>query len=470
MRRKLFLKKGVLGVCIAALTLAGCGTAKEADCTATAGDAYGGYRGTTELIKESEKPAVSKGELETETSGTPKDEGAADGGMAFDCTESVCADDAISESLIVAEPGTTDIAVEPKVGLLTSGEWCDNENWQFLTHLVETGRFSFDRFGIKPYARVVVHVVSQGNPAKQVKAELFSEQGEMIASAVTDYSGRAYLYYDISGKDAQADYVVLTLADGTQVREGLESATVKDRIEVKEKVFDVQAQGDHIKYLLLNTELTVELDSYTDPAKYLDVMFVFDTTGSMGDELRYLQKEFVDIAERISGQSTRFSVNFYRDFGDEYVIRSNEFMTDIAAVSQLIGAEEAEGGGDYEEAVDLALKNAVLEHSWDDRAVKLMFFILDAPPHDTGEVSENVKEALASAAQQGIRVIPIASSGVDEATEGFLRTAAMLTGGTYTFLTNDSGIGGEHLEPTIGDYEVEQLNDMIVRIVQKYMQ
>ncbi len=45
---------------------------------------------------------------------------------------------------------------------------------------------------------------------------------------------------------------------------------------------------------------------------------------------------------------------------------------------------------------------------------------------------------------------------------------AMFTDGTYTFITNHSGIGNDHLTPTIGEYQVELLNDLIVRLVTKY--
>ena len=204
--------------------------------------------------------------------------------------------------------------------------------------------------------------------------------------------------------------------------------------------------------------------------KQLDVMFVFDTTGSMGDELMYLQKEFADIADQVADQSTRFSVNFYRDQGDDYIVNSNEFITDISAVSALINDQYASGGGDYEEAVDLALKDAILDHKWRDEAVKLVFLILDAPPHDTPETAENLKEAVQYASKHGIRIIPIASSGVDKKTEAFLRSIAMITGGTYTFLTDDSGIGESHLEPTIGSYTVEALNKLIVRLIKQYYQ
>ena len=43
-----------------------------------------------------------------------------------------------------------------------------------------------------------------------------------------------------------------------------------------------------------------------------------------------------------------------------------------------------------------------------------------------------------------------------------------MTGGTYTFLTDDSGVGNSHLEPTVGDYEVEYLNDCNIRITSEY--
>ena len=42
---------------------------------------------------------------------------------------------------------------------------------------------------------------------------------------------------------------------------------------------------------------------------------------------------------------------------------------------------------------------------------------------------------------------------------------SICTNGTYVFLTDDSGVGDSHLEPIVGDYEVELLHDIIVRII-----
>ena len=44
------------------------------------------------------------------------------------------------------------------------------------------------------------------------------------------------------------------------------------------------------------------------------------------------------------------------------------------------------------------------------------------------------------------------------------RTAAP-AGGTYLFLTDDGGVGGAHLEPTIGEHDVELPDDLLVRLV-----
>ena len=49
-----------------------------------------------------------------------------------------------------------------------------------------------------------------------------------------------------------------------------------------------------------------------------------------------------------------------------------------------------------------------------------------------------------------------------------MRQEAIYTGGTFIFVTDDSGIGGQHLDPDIPDAVVERLNDLMVRIVDGY--
>jgi hypothetical protein len=163
-------------------------------------------------------------------------------------------------------------------------------------------------------------------------------------------------------------------------------------------------------------------------------------------------------------------VNFYKDDGDAYVVRSFPFTTDVPMVISQIAAQSADGGGDYPEAVHAALSDAVFDHDWSSSArARLMFIVLDAPPHDTQAIRASLTESVLGAAEQGIRVIPLGASGIDKSTEFLMREFDIATGATYTFLTGHSGIGGEHLEPTIGEYQVELLNDLLVRLIVEAM-
>ena len=105
-----------------------------------------------------------------------------------------------------------------------------------------------------------------------------------------------------------------------------------------------------------------------------------------------------------------------------------------------------------------ALKHAV--------AFQVAFLIFDAPPHSG--VDAAVLAAVKKAAESGIHVVPVVSSNADRETELFGRALAICTDADYVFLTDDSGVGDSHLEPIVGDYTVELLHDIIVRIINSY--
>jgi len=166
----------------------------------------------------------------------------------------------------------------------------------------------------------------------------------------------------------------------------------------------------------------------------------------------------------------RFGSVFYRDEGDEFVTRHFNFTNDEASLISFISDQSANGGGDFPEAVHSALDVAITQNSWNDNAsARILFLLLDAPPHYTQEVISSVESNLIRAAEEGIKIVPITASGIDKATEYLMRSFAILTNGTYVFITDDSGVGNDHLEPTIGEFEVEKLNDLLVRLVSQYV-
>jgi len=201
----------------------------------------------------------------------------------------------------------------------------------------------------------------------------------------------------------------------------------------------------------------------------LDIAFVLDTTGSMGDELGYLKAEFnalaVDIQQAYPNSEPRWSLVVYRDEGDAYLSQKFDFTSDASEFLQELNKHSVAGGGDYPEAPDQGLADAsTLSWRTDDTTARLAFWVADAPHHNSH--SGAMSAAISSLAAQDIHVYPVAASGVDELAELTMRSAAQLTGGRYVFLTDDSGIGDSHKEPNIPCYFVTLLDDAVLRMVE----
>ena len=83
----------------------------------------------------------------------------------------------------------------------------------------------------------------------------------------------------------------------------------------------------------------------------LQLAFVVDTTGSMGDELEYLKNEFESIVTEVNksypGVKKEYAFIVYRDQGDEYVTRGLNFTSEVNEVQEFISRQSANGGGDY---------------------------------------------------------------------------------------------------------------------------
>lgn len=353
-------------------------------------------------------------------------------------------DDADGCCILIPEP----YQPQRRAGLLTGGEWNDNDNFTFWADLLgqRSGWTDFSTdWRLYSLNRTKVHVTDENGDAENVTV-ILSDDEKDIWTAVTDNTGTAYMFYSVDPKERQLPTHISVLQNGQSLGE-----------------FEYSGKSE--------AELVIKAE--TTPAKNLDLMFVVDTTGSMGDELSYLQAELTGVIERVVSDQqikVRLCTEFYRDYGDNYTVKSGTFNFNISKEIEFLNEQYSSGGGDYPEAVVEALEAAIRNQDWDPKATQLMFLVLDAPPHYTDENVSKLRELLTDAAAKGIRIIPVAASGTDEETEFLCRSFAVLTGGTYTFLTDHSGIGNSHLEPTVGYYQVEKLNDMLVRIIESYLE
>ncbi|MCL2726203.1 MAG: VWA domain-containing protein [Polyangiaceae bacterium] len=218
------------------------------------------------------------------------------------------------------------------------------------------------------------------------------------------------------------------------------------------------------------TERDIAHDLYLDAPRAqteLDLAFLFDTTGSMGDELSYLQNEIEGIVSSLHttfpSVTPRLGLALYRDHGDVYVTKGVDFTTDVGAFHQSLAAQSADGGGDYEEAVPEGLQQVAALNWRTGNVARMIFWMADAPAHEND--AQNVRLALDAVSQKNLHLYPVAASGADDRLEYTMRSAAQITGGRYLFLTNDSGIGNDHMEPHIPCYQVTLFSSAIVRMI-----
>lgn len=198
----------------------------------------------------------------------------------------------------------------------------------------------------------------------------------------------------------------------------------------------------------------------------LDLLLAIDTTGSMTDELSYLQAELDSIVASLRrirpGTDIRVGLVVYRDDGDDYVTRRFEFTGDLARLRQQLVEQRAGGGGDYPEAVDRAFAEAD-RFDWREDAAKVLLHVADAPPH--AERATAAWEQALALRTRGVHIVPVAASGVADDAQYLMRSMAALTQGRYLFLTDDSGVGLPHDEPNVPCYVVTRLDGLIERVV-----
>jgi hypothetical protein len=115
----------------------------------------------------------------------------------------------------------------------------------------------------------------------------------------------------------------------------------------------------------------------------LDVVLVFDSTGSMGGEIREVKRQISSIGNTLMTlvPKARISVCTYRDEGDEYVVKGLPLTNDLQEVHDFLRPIQASGGGDHPESVQMGLRWAVTNNQFRPKARKVILLFGDAPPH-----------------------------------------------------------------------------------------
>jgi Mg-chelatase subunit ChlD len=268
--------------------------------------------------------------------------------------------------------------------------------------------------------------------------------------ARTDAAGQVWLHPNAFDPSHSANYRVAVRKDGN-ISHGQLSRGQKSSVEV---VLDAQA---------------------AEPRAKLDLVFLIDATGSMGDEIDKLKMSLNSIAAEVARLPSQpdlcFGLVAYRDKGDDFLVRSYDFTNDLGGFLQrALMPLQAAGGGDYPESMNEALHETVHNLSWRGTgATRLVVLLADAPPHlDYG--GPYYDDDMVAALGKGIKVFSVGASGLDKQGEFIQRQIAQYTGGRFVFLTyaqaHDPASGpGRETAHDVKNYSVDTLDRLVVRLV-----
>ena len=121
----------------------------------------------------------------------------------------------------------------------------------------------------------------------------------------------------------------------------------------------------------------------------LDIVIVFDSSGSMKGELDQVKSKIQRIGTALTQmiRKTRIGICTYRDQGDDYVVKGIPLTSNIGKIVTYLNTINAKGGGDLPEAVDEGLRWAIQNNKFNRSARKVILVFGDAPPHANKSVT-----------------------------------------------------------------------------------
>ena len=230
-------------------------------------------------------------------------------------TASASEEAGMDRSAAAPKPGgaTSDIAAEPvddiappEQGPLRAGSVDDNADFAgFLEYLERIRSIGIELRDFDPTGRIVVNVTgTSGLPVAGAEV-VVSTDGAEVARIRTTADGTARFHPSAYGA-----------ADATSFDFSLGSQTVTAEPGGTAALASDAAGGA------------------TAPVA-VDVMFLLDATGSMGDEIDQLKTSIDSVASRLasldSAPDIRFAMTLYRDVDDTFVTSTFDFTDDVEA-------------------------------------------------------------------------------------------------------------------------------------------
>jgi Mg-chelatase subunit ChlD len=177
----------------------------------------------------------------------------------------------------------------------------------------------------------------------------------------------------------------------------------------------------------------------------LEMVFVLDTTGSMGGLIDGAKQRIWGIINEVmqkpSKPRVRVGLVAYRDLGDEYVTKLLPLTEDLDKAYTTLMDYQAGGGGDTPENVRKALAEGVRNAGWSQAGrgmAQIVFLVGDAPPQNYSQ-EPDVLVTTAEAVRKNMIVNTI-QCGDLPGTREIWQTIALRGEGKYFAIAQDGGV------------------------------
>jgi Mg-chelatase subunit ChlD len=178
----------------------------------------------------------------------------------------------------------------------------------------------------------------------------------------------------------------------------------------------------------------------------LEMVFVLDTTGSMGGLIEGAKQKIWSIVNEVLQSESRPAVRVglvaYRDRGDEFVTRILPLTNDLDQVYSTLMNYRAGGGGDTPENVRRALAEGVSDAGWSQSSggiAQVLFLVGDAPPHEDYQDEPTIDVTVGAASRAGIIINTIQCGSLQDTTPVW-QAIANNGQGQYFAIAQDGGV------------------------------
>ena len=336
---------------------------------------------------------------------------------------------------------------------LKAGFVDDNKQFNYFLNFLEKYTRQVASLSINITERIILNIKDgQGKSLPDAKIKIFAGKTELESGL--SYSDGRYLFFPSEYKKRYYEYRLEVEYSG-----------------ITKKVMIYRQGKREIDISIANIQ---KASSENIP---LDILFVLDTTGSMGEEIRRLRNSIeiinLNISEISPTPDIRYGLVLYRDIKDIYNTKIIPLNDSLPEFQRHLSMVTSDGGGDRSENLQAALEDALTKISWRKNGVRLAFIITDAPPHlDYGQDYTYVN-AVHDAKKKGIKLFSIGTGGLPLGGEYVLRQISQYTFANYVFLTygekgeSEGGAPGSVSHHIGENFQTDKLEAIIIRKVKE---